>query len=111
MKTKCKYCGMETPITKREVCGVCATLLEETAKDIALSDSIGEGYSYVPETSWEKVHKQGWGPEHETTNLDKPPSERETIVHKISPQKFYSEYYALADKIIERVKRAWKQSS
>jgi hypothetical protein len=31
MKTKCKYCGMETPITRREVCGVCSELI--TVKD------------------------------------------------------------------------------
>lgn len=25
MKTKCKYCGFETPATGRDVCGVCSS--------------------------------------------------------------------------------------
>jgi hypothetical protein len=31
MKTKCKYCGMETPITGREVCGGC-TITKDAIK-------------------------------------------------------------------------------
>jgi hypothetical protein len=78
-------------------------LIEEVAKQIALSDSISEGYSYVSEETWDEVKRNG-GISYTDFDLDKPPMERKHIQVRTTQREHFSEYFDLAEEIVALVR-------